>query len=208
MSDSPVKTELVQHWIDRLQAGDQSARDALLNCASDRLLRIARKMSRSYPRLKRWEETGDVLQGAVIRLHRALGTVEVEDPRHFFRLAALQIRRELLDLQRRYDGAHGLAANHATLPRGERDDSQPPSPLEQGTRLHGPDQMAQWAEFHQAIEELPEEHRELFDLLWYQKLTTGEAAEVLGISERHVNRRWTKAKLKLHDLLEGEPPPF
>ena len=46
---------------------------------------------------------------------RALGEVRPPTAADFFRLAAVQIRRELLDLARRYSGAHGLGANHASI---------------------------------------------------------------------------------------------
>ena len=55
-------------------------------------------MLRDYPALRRWVETGDVLQSSLVRLMRALETLKVESPRHFLALSALQIRRELIDL--------------------------------------------------------------------------------------------------------------
>jgi DNA-directed RNA polymerase specialized sigma24 family protein len=33
-----------------------------------------------------------------------------------------------------------------------------------------------------------------------------ESAEVLGVSERTVKRRWQAARLKLHEALHGEVP--
>ena len=53
---------------------------------------------------------------------------------------------------------------------------------------------------------MPTEHRELFDLLYYSGLSQEEAAEVLGVSERTVKRRWRSAKLVLYDRLGGQMP--
>ena len=53
-----------------------------------------------------------------------------------------------------------------------------------------PANLAAWAEFHAQVEHLPEEQREVFDLLWYQELSQAEAATLLGVSERTVKRRW------------------
>jgi RNA polymerase sigma-70 factor (ECF subfamily) len=92
------QTLQIQGWVDRLRAGDESARGELLNCACERLTRLTRKMLKSFPRLKRWEQTDDVFQNAALRLHRALGEVRPPTAADFFRLAALNIRRELLDL--------------------------------------------------------------------------------------------------------------
>jgi DNA-directed RNA polymerase specialized sigma24 family protein len=62
----------IQRCMDRLRAGDVSARDELLARASARLTRLTRKMLRDFPGVHRWEETDDVLQNAVVRLCRAL----------------------------------------------------------------------------------------------------------------------------------------
>ena len=62
------------HWLLLLQSSSaadaERAREALLSHAAGRLERLARMMLRGYPRLRRWEETGDVLQNALLRLDR------------------------------------------------------------------------------------------------------------------------------------------
>ena len=65
--------------------------------ACARLRQLTCAMLKDYPRLKRWEETDDVFQNASLRLYRALGKVRPASVREFFRLAAVQIRRELID---------------------------------------------------------------------------------------------------------------
>ena len=47
-------------------------------------------------------------------LGQALEKVELTDARHFLRLAAVQIRREMIDMARHYHGPHGMAAHHVT----------------------------------------------------------------------------------------------
>jgi DNA-directed RNA polymerase specialized sigma24 family protein len=37
-------------------------------------------------------------------------------------------------------------------------------------------------------------------------LSQAEAAEVLGVNERTIKRRWQSARLKLHDAMKGEVP--
>jgi len=51
---------------------------------------------------------------------------------------------------------------------------------------------------------LPEEEREIVSLLYYQGLSQAEAAAILGVSVRTVQRYWQSALLKLHDLLSGD----
>ena len=58
-----------------------------------------------------------------------------------------------------------------------------------------------WTDFHEAIERLSEDERQMFDLLWYQELSQPAAAEILGVSERTIQRRWQLARIRLQELL-------
>ena len=160
-----------------------------------------------FAHVGRWEETGDVLQRAMLRLYRSLEDVTLESGRHFYNLAATQIRRELIELARHYYGPQGQGTKHETdqpsdepggrkIPKHERPDSSAE-----------PSSLAEWTEFHRRIEELPPEEREVVELLWYQGLTQAEAAEVLNVTDRTVRRRWLAAKTKLYEAFCGEPPP-
>lgn len=205
MADPSSQSRQIQIWIDRLRDGDEAARKELLNSACERLERLTRKMLRDYPRVHRWEQTGDVMQNAAVRLYRALAEVKPATVGDFFRLAALNIRRELLDLAQHYYGPQGAGAHHVTL--GERDSERSPdSPLEKPDADDEPARLAAWTEFHRQVEALPDEERELFDLLWYQGLSQAEAGAILKVSERTIKRRWRSARLKLHDALHGQLP--
>ena len=200
-------TIAIQQYIARLQAGDKEVRGQLIQMAYERLQRMARKMKRDYDRLNRWEQTDDILQNASLRLYEALSDVAIADERHFYRLAALQLRRELIDMCRHYHGPQGQGANHQTQMRVEQaDSSAPPPAFEQAEVTTDPQQMQAWGDFHRTVEELPDREREVFDMLWYHDLTQEEAAEILGISSRQVKRIWRSAKLHLHDKLQGESP--
>src|SRR5262245_23153786 len=97
MTEPVSQTRQIQGWIDRLRAGDESARKELFNCAYHRLTQLTRKMLHGYSRVRRWEETDDVMQNAAMRLYRSLADVRPATVADFFRLAALNVRRELLD---------------------------------------------------------------------------------------------------------------
>ena len=189
----------LQNLIDLALRGDPSARESLLHHACDRLLRLTRKMFHGYPNLRRWEQTDDVFQNSMVRLHRALAEVRVESVRHFFNLAAVQVRRELLDLAKHHFGSEGGGANHHT-------DGQPAD--EEGGSLHEsadePDDLAGWSEFHAQVEKLAEGEQEVVNLLYYEGLTQEEAANVLGISFRTLKRRWHSARLKLYEALKSD----
>jgi RNA polymerase sigma-70 factor (ECF subfamily) len=206
MPEGTSQTQQIQVWIDRLRSGDDSARSALIECACERLTLLTRKMLRQFPGVKRWEQTDDVHQNAALRLYRGLADVRPESPADFFRLAALNIRRELLDLARHYYGPRGEGAHHATWQRqpGASHDGHPVEARADSSDQ--PQRLERWTEFHRQVEALPEEDRQLVDLLWYQGLTQIEAAEILQTSTRTIKRHWRAVRLKLHDALHGELP--
>jgi RNA polymerase sigma-70 factor (ECF subfamily) len=187
----------LQRCLDRLRQGDESARAELLEGVCDRMARLAHVMLRDYARLRGWEETGDVAQNALLRLHRALATVRPPTVRDFYRLATLELRRELLDLVRHHFGPLGEAGRRRPSPEGQ---------AEPGNASLEPAALAVWAEFHEAAAALPEEEREVFDLLWYHDLGHTEAARLLDVAPRTVKRRWQAACLKLHAALGGALP--
>jgi RNA polymerase sigma factor (sigma-70 family) len=193
----------IQDCIDRLRSGDASACDELLAHALERLTRLTRKMLRDFPGVHRWEQTNDVLQNASLRLCRALGEVQPTTVADFFRLAAAQIRRELLDLARRYSGANGLGGNRAGKVRAGKARAAERSAAD---TTHDPDRLTAWTDFHREVEALPADEREAFDMLFYQGLFQAEAAAVLGVSVRTIKRRWQSARLRLHEALEGRMP--
>lgn len=186
----------LQNLLELAASGQEQAREALLNHACERLLRLTRKMLHRYPNLRRWEQTDDVFQNSLIRLHRALAVVQVDSVRHFFNLAAIQVRRELLDLTKHHFGPQGLAANHHT-------DGQPADDVGGSLQrpLDEPRDLDEWSEFHKRVELLPEEEQEVVNLLWYEGLTQEEAGQVLGISLRTVKRRWHAARTRLYEVL-------
>ena len=200
------RSAYLQHCLDRLRAGDESARQELLAGACARLSELTRTMLKDYRRLKRWEQTDDVLQNALVRLHRSLQDVTPPSLRDFYRLAALQVRRELIDLVRHYFGPEGGGRRHHTN-AAEADSLRTPRPAyERPGAAEEPGTLAAWGEFHRQADALPEEERDVFDLVWYQGLKHTEAAAVLGVSARTVKRRWQAACLRLHEALRGDLP--
>jgi RNA polymerase sigma-70 factor (ECF subfamily) len=196
-------TTQLQHLLDCLQRGDETARNALIRHSCDRLLRLTRKMLRGFPRLRRWEQTDDVLQNAMLRLHRSLSEIKPRSVPEYLGLAATQIRRSLIDLARHHFRAKGDAAHHQTddvrCERGSLVQNQ-------SDRFSEPQTIEQWSNFHEHIEGLPAQEREVFNLLWYQGLEQAEAAHVLGVDARTIRRRWRSARMMIVEATGGEPP--
>jgi RNA polymerase sigma-70 factor (ECF subfamily) len=199
MPDSLHTTQL-RRWVERIRAGDLSARDELLRVTLDRLERLARKMLRRYPSVKRWVETGDVLQSAVLRLLRALREVDPTSERDFFGLAAEQMRRELLDLARHYRVQRVQQLRFAADAEGSSSGVNLPDPP---TEVDEQDELEKWCSFHEGVVRLPAVEREIVGLIFYHGWTQSEVAEHLHMSIRSVQRHWSAAMLKLHQRLNG-----
>jgi RNA polymerase sigma-70 factor (ECF subfamily) len=189
----PETTQLLR-WVAEMRRGDEAARDRVFRHCYDRVRRLTRRMLQDFPRVRRWEDTIDVLHKALMSLERALRTVELTSTRHFFALASLKVRRVLLDLVRSYCGPQGLAANHVSFPGNRSGAAGPAPPDPEGD----PVSLAQWCDLQERIDKLPEEERDVFCLLFYQGLSQDEAAAVLGVARRTVQRRWQAALLSLH----------
>jgi RNA polymerase sigma factor (sigma-70 family) len=173
-------------------------RDEWIRRALRRMESLTRHMMRRYPVVRGWVEPDDVLAGALLRLDRALRSMEPESLDHFCRLAAMQIRRELIDLARYY-----RRREPRRPPEGPEEEAGPPLD-ESGD----PAELAEWAEFHAFVESLGAEERGVMDLIWYMQLTQAEAAALLGASRRTLRRRWARVRGRLRgefpDGLPGE----
>src|SRR5262249_32539816 len=65
-----------------------------------------------------------------------------------------------------------------------------------------PGRLEAWTEFHKQVQALPDEEREVVDLIWYEGLDQSEAASFLGVPRATVQRRWLKARLRLKAILD------
>lgn len=200
------RTEDLQPILDRLAQGNPKAKQELIERSQERLRRLARKMLRCDPRVARWEQTDDILQTALMQLQRSLDAVKPETVKGFMGLAATHMRRELVNLARHHYGPEGDARHHLSgdAQREGKEDNSPSRDKRLGN--DGPATLAQWESFHEKIQELPEEEKEIFDYLYYQELSQEEAARLLDVSVRAVQRRWRSAKLNLARLVRGESP--
>jgi RNA polymerase sigma-70 factor (ECF subfamily) len=179
--DEEHTTAVVQRYLDEL-AGSSPAEPvvrALLDRAVRRLHQLcATLLHRSYPRLTRppLNLQADEMLGAVVeRLLKALEKARPASVRQFFALAGQHMRWELNDMARRLDEQPAAVELQAGLV---------PAPSSSDSGLT-PDARRML----DAIDRLPEDEREAFDLVRIQGMTQAEAARVLGVSAMTVNRR-------------------
>jgi RNA polymerase sigma-70 factor (ECF subfamily) len=196
-------TAAVQRYLDAL-AGEAPAEPvirALLDRSVRRLHHLcASLLYRSFPRLTRPPlnlRADELLSAVVERLLKALREARPRTVRQFFALAGQHMRWELTDLARRLDNQPAAVELREGLVPAPASSDSGLSP--EGRRLL------------EAIDGLPGEEREAFDLVRIQGLTHGEAAEVLGVSAKTVQRRLDRGLRllteRLGDLRPGATPP-
>ncbi len=191
-------TAAVQRYLQRLAGDSQSEAIVreLLGRAVGRLhLLCSGLLYRSYPRLTRPPlnlQVEEMLSAVVERLMKALHEARPETTRHFFALATRHMRWELNDVARRLDEQARVVELH---------DEAVPSPASSGSAL-SPNVVRMLA----AIDSLPHDEREALDLVRIQGLSPAEAAEVLGVSGRTVQRRVNRGFVLLADKLADLKP--
>lgn len=192
---NPGHTTALNQRLIEFNSGDLEARDEIIALTCERLRLRTRQMLRSFPNVSRWSQTDDVLQNAMIRLYKSLAQVKPESPKQFYGLAATHIRRELIDLARHFHGAEGIGGNHDTH------DGEPIRQLADAS--YRPETIESWAEFHSAVDQLPDEQQAVVGLVWYEGMSQPAASQVLGISLATLKRRWQAARLKLSEQLKS-----
>jgi RNA polymerase sigma factor (TIGR02999 family) len=195
---SSEQSALLQTLLTRLVGGDEAARRELIDRTYERLRRLAAViLNESFPRLKDAPallDTTDVANEAALKLYEALAEIRPATGRDFFRLAAQRIRWLLLDQAKRINKYGGLQTASRPELYPPPDESRPDLPLALSA-------------LYEQIEQLPEDEREVVDLLYFHGLTQTEAAAYLDVSERTIRRRWTVAKVKLFEGLKFLLPP-
>src|SRR5262249_34746773 len=192
-------TVIIQRYLDALP-GDPAAepvvRDLLERAVGRLRLLCATFLYKSYPRLTRPPvnlETDELLGGVVARLLTALRTPRPPTVRRFFALANQHLRWQLNALARRLDQQPAAAA------LAETGVAAPPASTGSGLSPDGRRMLG-------AIDGLPEDEREVFDLVGIQGLTHAEAAAVVGVSEKTGQRRLNRARLLLAERLADLRP--
>jgi len=193
-------TIAVQRYLDELAEGSSSEPviRALLDRAAGRLWQLcAALLHRSYPRLTRPPlnvQVDEMLSAVVERLMKALRQARPGNVRQFFALASQHMRWELNDMARRLDerpGAVGLPEELADTPVSSQTGLTPDA-----------------RRIFEAIDHLPDDEREVFDLIRIQGMSQAEAARVLDVSPMTVMRRLNRGLQSLAIELADLSPQF
>jgi RNA polymerase sigma-70 factor (ECF subfamily) len=207
---SNESTAVLQGQLERAVTGDAEARQRLLELTRDRLMGHARRFLHGrYARLEPFAQTDDIIQQLYLKIlqNRDRFWVNadgepVQTLAEFFGRTSAWMRDVLCEQLRKVYGRDDKRP--AVLPLdGGPSDTDPRYELSSST-LDG-EKLRRWTEFHEAVAQLPDDLRAVFDLLWYQGMSQGEAAALLGIAVRTVKLRWMKARLQVQQALGGSP---
>lgn len=196
--DDAHTTLVVQRYLDELAEGatTEPVVRALLERSARRLEQLCAVMlHRSYRRLTQAPlnlQTDEMLSAAVERLLKALREARPKDARQFFALASQHMRWELNDMARRLD---------SRSPAVQLDEELVSAPYSSNSVL-----TPNARRILEAIDSLPENEREAFDLVRIQGMSQAEAANVLGVSAMTVNRRLSRSLQLLAAALKDLGP--
>lgn len=181
MDEQPAEA-LIAAW----RAGDLAARDALLERFSPELKAIAsaqlrRERGASF-------SSGDLVNDAILRLVQ-MGRMEINDKAHMMALAARLMRRILID--------------HARMRSTEKRDHIRVVLNEELDGANGPDLIALETALIR-LGAIDEGLMAIVEMRYFGGMAMGDIAEVTGLSEATLKRRWRVARAWLADALGAD----
>ena len=172
------------HLASRWQEGDRKAGDALFATLDAELRRIAAMKLRAERHTSL--STGDLINEAVLRLS-GLTIMQFHGRAHILALASTLMRRVLID----------AARQRAAAKRGE-------TPVTLCTNVADWEVPLDLLELEMALRELAQfdpERSRIVEMRFFGGMTSADIADVLGISEPTVKRRWSATRAWLHNRL-------
>ena len=188
---TPPITRLLQ----QAAQGDRAALDQIYESLYPELKRVARSRLRQQGRGDSMGTT-TLLHESFVRLVGA-SDLRLQDRRHFFAYAARTMRNIIIDSAReRLAERRGGNSEHVELDDGEAIDIADTSTSEELVRV---------SEALLELEKIDPELAELVDMRYFGGYTEVEIAELQGVTERTIRRRWDKARAWLYVALNDAP---
>lgn len=179
---APPITLLLQH----AAAGDRSALDAVYASLYPDLKRIARSRLRQQGRSESVSTTM-LVHESFVRLAGVRG-LRLDDRRHFFAYAAKTMRNIIIDTAREHLAERrGGGAEHVALEAVDVDSMQ-------FADAHAGVELVRVGDALHALEAVDPDLAELVEMRYFGGYSEAEIAELQGINERTVRRRWDKAR--------------
>ncbi|MBX9401273.1 sigma-70 family RNA polymerase sigma factor [Lysobacter sp. BMK333-48F3] len=179
----------IAHWLQRWNAGDRDALEALLPHIYADLRAMARRELSGHRGHDTLQATA-LVHDLLLRLLDAEQTPQFSDRRHLFNAAARIMRQLLVDRARR-----AACDKHGGGWRRDEFVCALDLPMPQDTGLPDLDEALQ------ALERLEPRLAQVVELRCFAGLTVAEVARLLELEERTVYRDWAAARAWLRDRL-------
>ncbi len=186
----------ITHMLAKIESGDPLATEQLLPLVYDELRRLAAtKLANEKP--------GHTLQAtalvheAYLRLVDQTAPPQWENQRHFFAAAAEAMRRILIE----------RARQRRSLKRGGDQQRVDLADIEPAVLPLACDDLLGLDEALQKLEQQHPRKAELVKLRFFAGLTTGQAAQSLGVSATTAENDWSYARAWLRLEMSGGWPP-
>jgi RNA polymerase sigma-70 factor (ECF subfamily) len=195
--------------IEKLHAGDRQALATLFEQYRDRLRRMVEL--RLDARLRARLDASDVVQEAFLDVARDLDAYLADPKLPPLLWLRLNVGRRLTTLHRQHPGTKMRdAGQEILLYQGAQPHASPAAlAAMRFGRQTSPTQAAQRAErmlrVQEALNSLDRIDREVLALRHLEQLGRADAAQVLGISQEAVAKRYFRAKKRLKDILATMP---
>ena len=174
--------------LQRAAGGDRAALDAVYTSLYPELKRLARARLRQQGRGESVSTTM-LVHESFVRLVGARD-LRLEDRRHFFAYAAKTMRNIIIDSAREnLTERRGGGAEHVTL--GDADAAADAMQLADS---HASDELVRVSDALHELEAVDPELAELVEMRYFGGYSEVEIAELQGVNERTVRRRWDKAR--------------
>jgi RNA polymerase sigma factor (TIGR02999 family) len=196
MSAAPAPAPPITELLQNVAAGDRAAIDAVFGALYPDLKRIAHARLRQQGHGDGLHTT-TLVHESFMRLVQA-HALNLQDRRHFYAYAAKMMRNIIVDSARSHLAERrGGGAEHVTL----GDD-------EVGRIAEGDADLVRVHDAVRALEAIDPDLAELVEMRYFGGYDDLEIAQLLGITDRTVRRRWEKARAWLYVALQddGEPP--
>ena len=194
-ADLPPITMLLR----QAKQGDRAALDQVFESLYPDLRRVARARLHQQGRPESMNTTV-LVHESFMRL-AGTASLRLEDRKHFFAYAAKTMRSVIIDAAREHLAERrGGGAEHVTLDG---------TAAQQVPASSASDDLLRVNDALQQLEALDPELAELVEMRYFGGYSEAEIAELKGVNERTVRRRWDKARAWLYVALGegGTAPP-
>ena len=190
--EAPRPEPAITLLLQRAAGGDRQALDAIYQSLYPELKRVARARLRQQGRGGSEMGTTMLVHESFVRLVNARD-LRLQDRHHFFAYAAKTMRNIIIDSAREHLAERrGAGAEHLTLSGAD---------AQAVPDIGASEELIRVGEALQDLQSIDPELAELVDMRYFGGYSEAEIAELQGVTERTVRRRWDKARAWLYVAL-------